>query len=149
MELILLERVEGLGNVGDEVNVRAGYGRNFLLPQNKAIVANGSNLKVFERRRKALEEQQRTVFEAAEAEAEKMSTLNLVVVRATSDGTHLYGSIGASELATLINAEGYDVPRRNILLDAPIKEIGEQEFRVRLHPDVLASIKVTIEAEHN
>ena len=149
MELILLERVEGLGNVGDEVKVRAGYGRNFLLPQNKAIVANAGNLKVFERRRKALEEAQRTVFEAAEAEAEKMSTLSLVAVRATSDSKHLYGSIGASELATMINEEGFDVARRDILLDAAIKEVGEHEFRVRLHPDVVAAIKVTIEAEHN
>ncbi len=149
MDLILLERVEGLGNVGDEVNVRAGYGRNFLLPQNKAIVANAGNVKVFERRRKALEEQQSAVLAAAEAEAEKMSSLSLVVVRATSDGKHLYGSIGAAELVTLINAEGYDVARRNILLDEPIKEVGEHEFRVRLHPDVVASIKVSIEAEHN
>lgn len=149
MDLILLERVEGLGNVGNEVSVRAGYGRNFLLPQNKAIVANAGNIKVFERRRAALEEQQRTVLETAKAESEKMSTLSLVVVRATSDSKNLYGSIGAAELATLINAEGYDVARRNILLDSPIKEVGEHEFRVRLHPDVVASIKVAVEAEHN
>jgi len=147
MELILLERVEGLGNVGDEVSVKAGYGRNFLLPQHKAIVADAGNRQVFERRRKVLEEKQRTVLETAQAEAEKMSTLNFTVVRATSDGKHLYGSIGAAELADLINAEGYDVARRNILLDAPIKEVGEHEFRVRLHPDVVATIKLTIEAE--
>ena len=147
MELILLERVEGLGNVGDEVSVKAGYGRNFLLPQHKAIVADAGNRQVFERRRKVLEEKQRTVLETAEAEAEKMSSLNFTVVRATSDGKHLYGSIGAAELAELINAEGYDVARRNILLDAPIKEVGEQEFRVRLHPDVVATIKISVEAE--
>jgi len=147
MELILLERVEGLGNVGDAVNVKDGYGRNFLLPQSKALVSNAGNMKVFERRRKVLEEQQRTVLETAQAEAEKMSSLSLVVVRATSDGAHLYGSIGAAELAALINAEGYNVARRDILLDAPIKEVGEQEFRVRLHPDVVAAIKVSIEAE--
>ncbi len=147
MELILLERVEGLGNVGDEVKVRDGYGRNFLLPQNKAVPADASNRKVFERRRAVLEEQQRTVLEAAQAEAEKMSSLNLSVVRATSDGTHLYGSIGANELAALINDEGYEVERRDILQDTPIKEVGEQEFRVRLHPDVMATIKIVVEAE--
>jgi len=147
MELILLERVEGLGNVGDEVKVRDGYGRNFLLPQNKAVPADNSNRKVFERRRAVLEEQQRTVLEAAQAEAEKMSSLNLTVVRATSDGKHLYGSIGANELAALIKEEGYDVERRDILQDAPIKEVGEQEFRVRLHPDVMATIKIVVEAE--
>lgn len=147
MELILLERVEGLGNVGDEVKVRAGYGRNFLLPQSKAVIADDSNRKVFEHQREVLEEQQRTVFEAAKAVAEKMTTVSLVVVRATSDGTHLYGSIGATELAQLINEEGYDVARRNILLDSPIKEVGELTFRVRLHPDVVAEVKVVIEAE--
>ena len=147
MELILLERVEGLGNVGDEVSVRAGYGRNFLLPQNKAIVANAGNKKVFELRRKALEEQQQAVLAAAEAESAKMSSVSLEVVRATSDGKHLYGSIGAHELAELINAEGFDVARRNILLDAPIKEVGDHEFRVRLHPDVVATLKLAVVAE--
>jgi len=147
MELILLERVEGLGNVGDEVSVKAGFGRNFLLPQHKAVVADASNRQVFERRRKVLEEKQREVLETAQAESEKMSSLTFTVVRATSDGKHLYGSIGAAELADLINAEGYDVARRNILLDAPIKEVGEHEFRVRLHPDVVATIKLAIEAE--
>ncbi|HIP06828.1 MAG TPA: 50S ribosomal protein L9 [Mariprofundaceae bacterium] len=147
MDLILLERVEGLGNVGDEVKVRDGYGRNFLLPQQKAVSANAGNRKVFERRRSVLEEQQRTVLETAQAEAEKMSSLNLTVIRATSDGTHLYGSIGANELAELVTAEGYDVARRDILQDAPIKEVGEQEFRVRLHPDVVATIKISVEAE--
>ncbi len=147
MDLILLERVEGLGNVGDEVKVRDGYGRNFLLPQNKAVTADASNRKVFERRRAVLEAQQRTVLESAQAEAEKMSSLDLIVVRATSDGKHLYGSIGANELAELITAEGYDVARRDILQEAPIKEVGEQEFRVRLHPDVMATIKITVEAE--
>ena len=147
MDLILLERVEGLGNVGDEVSVRAGYGRNFLLPQNKAIVANAGNKKVFELRRKALEEQQQAVLAAAEAESAKMSSVSLEVVRATSDGKHLYGSIGAHELAELINAEGFDVARRNILLDAPIKEVGDHEFRVRLHPDVVATLKLAVVAE--
>jgi len=147
MELILLERVEGLGNVGDEVKVRDGYGRNFLLPQKKAVNADESNRNVFERRRTMLEAQQRTVLEAAEVESKKMSSLDLSAVRATSDGKHLYGSIGANELADLINAEGFNVERRDILQDAPIKEVGEQEFRVRLHPDVVATIKIVIEAE--
>ncbi len=147
MELILLERVEGLGNVGDQVTVRDGYGRNFLLPQNKAVVANAANVKVFERRRKVLEEKQAEVLAKAQAEAEKLSALELVVVRATSDGKHLYGSIGAPELASMINEQGFDIARRDILLDAPIKEVGEHAFRVRLHPDVVAELSITIEAE--
>ncbi|MDQ7003837.1 MAG: 50S ribosomal protein L9 [Ghiorsea sp.] len=147
MELILLERVEGLGNVGDEVKVRAGYGRNFLLPQQKAVPANAGNRKVFERRRSVLEEQQRNVLETAQVAAEKMSALDLTVTRATSDGTHLYGSIGANELAELVNLEGFDVARRDILQDEPIKAVGDQTFRVRLHPDVVATIKIVVEAE--
>ncbi|OIP98672.1 MAG: 50S ribosomal protein L9 [Zetaproteobacteria bacterium CG2_30_46_52] len=148
MELILLERVEGLGNVGDEVNVRAGYGRNFLLPQNKAVLADAGNRKVFERRRSLLEAQQKEVFDAATAEAAKLTTLELSVIRATSDGKQLYGSVGAHELAELLKAEGYVVERRNILQDAPIKEVGDHAFRVRLHPDVLATLSIKVEAEN-
>lgn len=147
MELILLERVEGLGNVGDEVNVRAGYGRNFLLPQQKAVIANVSNRKVFEHRRGILEAQHREVLALANAEAEKMASIVLSVVRATSDGKQLYGSVGAHEIAELLAAEGLKVERRNILQDAPIKAVGSHEFRVRLHPDVVATLSIQVEAE--
>ncbi len=147
MQLILLERVEGLGNVGDEVNVRAGYGRNFLLPQGKASVADTGNRKTFERRRAQLEAKQATVLETAKTEAAKLSELSLEVVRATSDGTHLYGSVTTHELAELLNENGQNVERRSILLDEQIKTVGDHNFRVRLHPDVTAEISIKVESE--
>jgi len=147
MQLILLERVDGLGNVGDEVGVKAGYGRNFLLPQEKAIIANDGNRKIFERRRSVLEAKHQDELGKAKAVAEKLTELELSVIRATSDGTHLYGSVTSTDVATLLAEEGYDVPRRFILLDEQIKAVGEHDFRVRLHPDVTASMSIKIEAE--
>jgi large subunit ribosomal protein L9 len=149
MQLILLERVEGLGNVGDEVSVRPGYGRNFLIPQGKAILASAGNRRVFERQRAQLEGRQMDVLSLAKAEAEKLVDLNLEVVRATSDGKHLYGSVGTSDLAELLNENGHTIARRNILLDTQIKAVGEHNFRVRLHPDVTADLTIKVESESN
>ncbi len=149
MQLILLERVEGLGNVGDEVSVRPGYGRNFLLPNGKATLANDGNRRTFERRRAQLEAKQADVLTTAKAEAEKLSVLTLEVIRATSDGTHLYGSVSTHELADLLNANGQNVERRNILLDEQIKTVGDHSFRVRLHPDVTAEISIKVESEQH
>lgn len=148
MQLILLERVEGLGNVGDEVSVRAGYGRNFLLPQGKAIEANDGNRQLFERRRKVLEEKQQDALEAAKGEAGKLEGLDLSIVRSTSDGQNLYGSVSTTDLADLLKAEGFDIERRFVILDEQIKAVGEHAFRVRLHPDVTANLTVKVEAEN-
>lgn len=147
MQLILLERVEGLGNVGDEVAVRPGYGRNFLIPQGKAIVANDGNRNLFERRRAVLEAKQQTELQAAEAEATKLAGVEISVVRATSDGENLYGSVTTNELAELLTEAGHATARRNILLDEQIKTVGEHPFRVRLHPDVTADLTIKVEAE--
>jgi large subunit ribosomal protein L9 len=147
MQLILLERVEGLGNVGDEVAVRPGYGRNFLIPQGKAIVANDGNRNLFERRRAVLEAKQQTELQAAEAEATKLAGVEISVVRATSDGENLYGSVTTNELAELLTEAGHATARRNILLDEQIKTVGEHPFRVRLHPDVTADLSIKVEAE--
>jgi len=147
MQLILLERVDGLGNVGDEVNVKAGYGRNFLLPQEKAIVANDGNRKVFERRRTVLEAKHQDELSKAQATATKLADIELSVIRATSDGKSLYGSVTSNDLAGLLADAGYEVARRFILLDEQIKTVGEHAFRVRLHPDVTASLSIKVEAE--
>jgi len=149
MQLILLERVEGLGNVGDEVNVRPGYGRNFLLPQGKANIADAGNRKIFERRRALLEQKQSDVLAEAKVEAGKLEGLKLEVVLATSDGKHLYGSVGSTELALLLKDNDFAVERRSILLDEPIKMVGEHSFRVRLHPDVTAELNITVESEQH
>jgi len=147
MQLILLERVEGLGNVGDEVHVRAGYGRNFLLPQGKAIEATKGNHQLFERRRAMLETRQHTELEKAQAIAGKLAGLDLSITRAASDGEHLYGSITTTDLAELLKQAGHVVERRHILIDTQIKFVGEHPFRVRLHPDVTAALSVKVEAE--
>lgn len=149
MELILLERIERLGNVGDIVRVRPGYGRNYLLPQGKALIANAANRKLFERRRELLEARQRSELEQAQSRAEAMGALELIVERSTSDGTHLYGSVTTSELAALLREQGHEVNRRAILLDAPIRSIGEHTFRVRLHPDVVAELRLQVIPTHN
>jgi len=147
MQLILLERVDGLGNVGDEVGVKAGYGRNFLLPQEKAIVANEGNRKIFERRRTVLEEKHQDELSKAKAVAAKLTELEVSIIRATSDGKNLYGSVSTTDLAALLATAGYDVQRRFILLDDQIKAVGEHAFRVRLHPDVTADMSIKVEAE--
>jgi large subunit ribosomal protein L9 len=149
MQLILLERVEGLGNVGDEVSVRPGYGRNFLIPQGKATLASAGNRKVFERQRAQYEAKQTDALGLAKTEAGKLAELALEVVHATSDGQHLYGSVGTNELAELLNENGHTIARRNILLDAQIKTVGEHHFRVRLHPDVTADLSIKVESESN
>jgi large subunit ribosomal protein L9 len=147
MQLILLERVDGLGNVGDEVNVKPGYGRNFLLPQDKAIVANDGNRKLFERRRAVLEAKHQDELSKAQATATKLADVELSVVRSTSDGKHLYGSVTTNDLAVLLSEQGYDIARRFILLDEQIKVVGDHKFRVRLHPDVTAEMTIKVEAE--
>ncbi len=147
MQLILLERVDGLGSVGDEVSVKPGYGRNFLLPQEKAIVANDGNRKLFERRRAVLEAKHQDELSKAQATAEKLADVELSVIRATSDGKHLYGSVTSNDLATLLADAGYEVARRFILLDEQIKVVGDHTFRVRLHPDVTADMTIKVEAE--
>jgi len=147
MQLILLERVEGLGNVGDEVTVRPGYGRNYLIPNGKASLATAGNRSVFERRRAQLEKKQEEVLAVAKTEADKMSGLSLEIVRATSDGTHLYGSVSTVDLAQLLADNGYTVERRNILQDEQIKTVGDHQFSVRLHPDVTAEIAIKVTSE--
>jgi large subunit ribosomal protein L9 len=148
MQLILLERVEGLGNVGDEVTVKPGYGRNYLLPKGKATLATDANRKVFERRRQILEEKQRNALEQAQALAEKLAGLSLTIKRATSDGENLYGSVTTHELADLLREHGHEVERRHIILDNAIKSVGTHPFRVRLHPDVVAELTLTVESEN-
>ena len=149
MQLILLERIEGLGNVGDEVKVRPGYGRNFLLPQDKAVEASDANRKVFERRRKELENRQQDELQKAQSLASQMAALTLVVSRSASDGQHLYGSVSAHDIAGLLASQGFKVATRQILVDETIKTVGDHGFRVRLHPDVTVELSIKVEAEHD
>jgi large subunit ribosomal protein L9 len=149
MQLILLERIARLGNVGDEVKVRPGFARNYLLPQGKAVTATEANRKVFERRRQELEAKQQDELQQAKAVADKMSGLSLVVARSASDGQHLYGSVSPHEIAELLEANGCPVSTRQVLMDEAIKTVGDHAFRVRLHPDVTVELSIKVEAEHD
>jgi len=144
MELILLERVEGLGNVGDAVAVRSGYARNYLLPQSKAIISTVGNRKIFERQRDILEAKQHTAVEEAKKASLEMAELKLNIERSTSDGQHLYGSVNTTDLSALLLEAGYKIERRQIILDQAIKTVGDFAFRVRLHPDVMAKVPLSI-----
>jgi large subunit ribosomal protein L9 len=149
MQLILLERIARLGNVGDEVKVRPGFARNYLLPQGKAVTATEANRKVFERRRQELEAKQQDELQLAKTLADKMSGLSLVVARSASDGQHLYGSVSPHEIAELLEAHGCPASTRQVLVDEAIKTVGDHAFRVRLHPDVTVELSIKVEAEHD
>jgi len=149
MQLILLERIARLGNVGDEVKVRPGFARNYLLPQGKAVTVTEANRKVFERRRHELESKQQDELQKAQALADKMRGLTLSVSRSASDGQHLYGSVSPHEIAELLKAHDCPATTRQVLVDEAIKTVGDHAFRVRLHPDVTVELSIKVEAEHD
>ena len=144
MELILLERVPHLGQMGDIVNVKPGYARNYLLPQKKALRATEANKKLFEAQRKEIEAQNLKRRQEAEAVATKMEGLRLVLVRQAGESGQLYGSASARDIAESLKEAGYAVGRSQVELTRPIKEIGIHEVKVRLHPEVALTIKVNV-----
>jgi large subunit ribosomal protein L9 len=142
VELILLQRVEKLGQMGDLVRVRPGYARNFLLPGGKALRANKENRARFEAERAQLEATNLKRREEAERLAERMSGLSVVVIRSAGDSGALYGSVSTRDIAEAVTASGLTVARAQVQLDQPIKMLGLHEVRVELHPEV--SIPVTV-----
>jgi len=144
MEIILLERIEKLGTIGDVVNVKNGYARNFLLPRGKALRANDSNRKVFEANREKIVAQNVERRDEAQVEAGKLDGLKVQLIRQASNAGHLYGSVSARDLAEAVEAQGHKVAKNQIVLDRPIKSIGVQEVKVALHPEVSVTIHVNI-----
>ncbi len=144
MEVILLERIEKLGTIGDVVKVKNGYARNFLLPRGKALRANESNRKVFEANREKIEATNAERRSGAETEARKVDGAKVQLIRQASNVGHLYGSVTARDLAEALEAGGYKVAKNQIVLDKPIKSIGVQEVRVQLHPEVSVTITVNV-----
>lgn len=142
VEVILLQRVEKLGQMGDTVKVKPGYARNFLLPEGKAIRANAANKERFERERANLEAQNLQRREEAEAVAARIGQLSVVVIRQAGDSGSLYGSVTTRDIADAAAAEGLSIGRGQVQLDQPIKTLGLSEVRVVLHPEVV--IKVTV-----
>ncbi|MFT5180276.1 MAG: large subunit ribosomal protein L9 [Alphaproteobacteria bacterium] len=144
MQVILLERIEKLGQMGETVTVKAGYARNFLLPQKKAMRATGSNQAVFEQQRAHLEADNLQRREEATSVAGKVEGIDVTIIRQAGDSGQLYGSVSARDIATSVTESGVTVGREQIVLNRPIKALGIYETRVALHPEVSVSITVNI-----
>lgn len=144
MEVILLERIEKLGQMGDIVNVKPGYARNFLLPQNKALRATEANKSAFGERRSQLEAENLERRQDAERIASDLDGLAVIVVRQASDNDQLYGSVTTRDIATAVTESGVTVDRRQVRLEKPIKTVGMHPIRVSLHPEVTVEIIVNV-----
>jgi large subunit ribosomal protein L9 len=144
MEVILLERVEKLGAIGDIVNVKDGYARNFLLPNKKALRSNNANKALFEANRAHIEAENAKRRETAVAESKDIDGKTITLIRQASNTGQLYGSVSARDLAELLVSDGAHVSKSQIVLDRPIKAIGLHEVRVVLHAEVSVQIKVNV-----
>jgi large subunit ribosomal protein L9 len=144
MQVILLERVENLGGIGDEVRVRDGFARNYLLPTKKALRANDANRKIFEARRAELEARNAEAKAAAEKSSGTIDGQSYVLIRQAGEAGQLYGSVSSRDIAEEIVKSGAKVDRGAVVLDKPIKTIGVYDVRVRLHADVAATVKVNV-----
>ena len=144
MDIILLERIEKLGSIGDVVSVKDGYARNFLLPNKKALRANEANKKVFEANRAKIEADNAERRGEAEKAGGKVDGMSIVLIRASSNSGQLYGSVSVRDIVEGLNAEGADVTKSMIVLERPIKTIGVFDVRVALHPEVSVNVKVNV-----
>jgi large subunit ribosomal protein L9 len=144
VEVILLERIEALGQMGEVVKVKPGYARNFLLPQKKAMRATKDNLAYFEKQRTQLEAQNLKRRQDAEGVAKKLEGLQVVILRQAGETGQLYGSVATRDVADAVTAAGFTVDRRQILLDQPIKTLGIFKTRVALHPEVIVGISANV-----
>lgn len=148
MEVILLERIERLGQMGDVVVVKDGFARNFLLPKNKALRANKENLEFFEKEKINLEAKNLKLKTEAEAVSEKITVNNYIIIRQASDTGQLYGSVNSGDIKEKLQEEGFSIEKNQVVLDRPIKEIGHHEVRVKLHPEVTSNISIYISRSH-
>jgi large subunit ribosomal protein L9 len=144
MQIILLERIGRLGQMGDVVKVKDGFARNFLLPKGKALRATKANLAQFETQRTQLEANNLELKKEADAVAAKLNGKSFIALRQASDSGQLYGSVSTRDIAELITEGGFTVARSQILLDRPIKTLGRHPVRVGLHPEVIASVSVNV-----
>lgn len=147
MEVILKEDIPNLGKIGEVVRVRDGYARNYLLPRGLVLVANKKNLKAFEHQKRVVEAQRERVVKQAQSLGEKLNALSLVIpVKAGEEGK-LFGSVTNIDIEKALKAKGFEMERRKIHLDEPIKALGEYEVPIRLTADVTASVKVSVVSE--
>jgi large subunit ribosomal protein L9 len=144
MEVILLERVEKLGAIGDVVKVKNGFARNYLLPNKKALRANDTNRKLFETNRARIEEDNATKRSDAEQASKGVDGKTVQLIRQASNVGHLYGSVSARDIAEALEGVGAHVAKSQVVLDRPIKAIGVHEVRIALHPEVSVTVKVNV-----
>lgn len=144
MQVILLERIEKLGLMGEVVTVKPGYARNFLLPQKKALRATADNLSYFEREKSQLEAANLDRRDEAEKVGSKMAGLFIVIIRSAGDSGQLYGSVNSRDIAEGVTEAGFTVARAQVLMDHPIKTLGVHTQRVRLHPEVIVEVTVNV-----
>ena len=144
MEVILLERVEKLGAIGDVVKVKDGFARNYLLPRKKALRANEANRKVFEVNRARIEEENATRRSDAEKAAKGVDGKSVKLIRQASNTGQLYGSVSARDIAEALEAVGAKVAKSQVVLDHPIKAIGMHDVKIALHPEVAVTVKVNV-----
>ena len=148
MELILLEKVRNLGNLGDKVKVKPGYGRNYLLPQGKAVRVNAENLAAFEARRAEYEAKANKLLTDAEARKAKLTDVTVTIAANASPEGKLYGSVGPREIAEALQAAGHDIHKGEVIQgEGPIRHIGEFDVLISLHADVQNSVKVIVVSE--
>ena len=144
MEVILLERVEKLGAIGDVVKVKNGFARNYLLPNKKALRANDANRKLFETNRARIEEENAHKRSDAETASKGVEGKSVKLIRQASNAGHLYGSVSARDIAEALEGVGAHVAKSQVVLDRPIKEIGVHEVKIALHPEVSVTVKVNV-----
>jgi len=144
MEIILLERIEKLGAIGDVVSVKDGYARNFLLPNKKALRSNAANRKVFEARREHILKENEVRRTHAQADAASVEGKTVALIRAASNSGQLYGSVSVRDIVEALNADDAKVNKAMIVLERPIKTIGLFDVRVSLHPEVVVTVKVNV-----
>nr|VFK37858.1 MAG: LSU ribosomal protein L9P [Candidatus Kentron sp. SD]VFK42515.1 MAG: LSU ribosomal protein L9P [Candidatus Kentron sp. SD]VFK78163.1 MAG: LSU ribosomal protein L9P [Candidatus Kentron sp. SD] len=148
MEIILLGKIENLGVLGDTVNVKSGYARNYLIPKGKAVLATPGNVATFEARRAELEKQQTDVLGRAQARAEKINGFVMVISAKAGDEGRLFGSVGAREIVAAASAAGVEIKKEEIRLsEGPLRRTGEYEITAHLHPDVESVMTVNVVPE--
>lgn len=144
MKVILLERVDRLGGIGDTVQVKDGFARNFLLPRQKALRATEANQKIFETQRAQIEARNAEAKSQAEKAGEKLDGSSYILIRQAGESGQLYGSVAARDVSDAIKAEGGQVERSQVVLNLPIKTLGVHEVKVRLHADVTITVQVNV-----
>lgn len=144
MEVILLERIEKVGKLGDVVKVKAGFARNYLLPQNKALRANKKNLSIYEKEKEKYEKLNNEKLSAAEKIAKKMESISINIIKQASDSGQLYGSVSTRDITEELNNQGHNIEKRQIVLKSVIKNVGQHEVRIVIHPEFIINISVNI-----